>query len=84
MELKKAEEMPGCTGLIPKDAILLDMMLTHARLAKLYADTDQANLSLQHVNEALACARSADKWSSVTNQTSLQALVDRIDHGAHD
>jgi hypothetical protein len=58
------------------------MMLTHARLGRLYAQTEQTNLSVQHFSEALKCAKKGVQ--TVTNQDSLLELVDRIDRNARD
>ena len=67
-----------------KPMLRSDMMLTHARLAKLYAETGQTNLSAQHVAQALACAKVAGHWSLVTNWTTLEELVGEIDRRARD
>jgi hypothetical protein len=60
--------------------ISIDLMLTHARLAKLYDESGQTNLSEQHVVEALNCAK---EWSPfITNKIILMDIVAKIDKGA--
>jgi hypothetical protein len=82
--LQKAEDSPGLAAYMPKGGLRSDMMLTHARLAKLYAATDQPSLSTQHIAQALECAKTAGPWSSVKNWTALEQRVARIDRNAKD
>lgn len=79
--LQKAEGIPG---MVPQYPIHSDMMLTHARLANLYAETGQSNLSTQHVAQAIACAKVAGHWSEITNWARLDEIVGRIDRNAKD
>lgn len=82
LAMKKAQEIPENVRLVDDRGLYLDMMLTHARLARLYAQTGQTNLSAEHFSEALGCAKQGTP--SVTNQASLEQFVDRIDRSAHD
>ena len=82
LAMKKAQDIPENVRLVDDRGLYLDMMLTHARLGRLYAETEQTDLSAQHFSEALKCAKQGTQ--SVTNQASLQEFVDRIDRNAHD
>ncbi len=82
--LQKAEDTPGLAAYMPKGGLSSDMMLTHARLAKLYAETNQPGLSTQQIAQALECAKTAGPWSSATNWTVLEQRVARIDRNARD
>lgn len=84
LALKKAKEIPENARLLNDRGLYLDLMLTHARVGKLYAETEQTNLSAQHFSEALKCAKEAGDGASITNQTSLQEMVDRLDRNGHD
>lgn len=84
LALKKAKDIPEKARLLNDRGLYLELMLTHARVAKLYAETDQTNLSVEHFSEALKCAEEAGDGATITNQTTLQAMVDRIDRNAHD
>jgi len=55
------------------------MTLTHARLAKLYAETGQTNLSEQHINEALNWAKEGHIFQWITNKSTLMELVPKFD-----
>jgi hypothetical protein len=82
--LKKAKDIPENARLLNDRGLYLELMLAHARVAKLYAETEQTNLSAEHFSEALKCAAEAGDGAAITNQISLQATVDRIDRNAHD
>jgi len=56
-----------------------DMTLTHARLAKLYAETGQTNLSEQHIDEALNWAKEGHIFQWITNKSTLMELVAKFD-----
>ena len=84
LALKKAKDIPEKARLLNDRGLYLELMLTHARVAKLYAETQQTNLSAEHFSEALKCADEAGDGAAITNQTSLQAMVDRIDRNPHD
>ncbi len=80
--LRKAEEIPESAFSEPKRAIYSDMMLTHGRLAKLYTESGETNLSAQHVAEALSCSRKTGWFQTITNQAALAELVAKIDQKA--
>ncbi len=61
----------------PQKAIAADMVLQHGRLAKLYRETGQMNLSAQHVAQALDCSKRARR--TLTNQTELADFVASMD-----
>ncbi len=82
LALKKAEDIPENVRLVNDRGFYLDLMLAHARLGRLYAETEQTNLSGEHFSEALRCAREPNQ--AITNQASLLEFVDRIDRNAHD
>jgi hypothetical protein len=84
LALKKAKDIPENARLLNDRGLYLELMLTHARVAKLYAETEQTNLSAEHLSEALKCAEKAGDGLVITNQTSLQAMVERIDRNAHE
>jgi len=77
----KAAEQAGATPFVSSQILSIDMMLTHARLAKLYGQTGQTNLSEQHFSEALDCAK-ADSKLTITNRDGLMDFVAKIDKGA--
>lgn len=79
-KLKAAEQL-GETPLLSKQIISIDLMLTHARLAKLYAEAGQTNLSARHIDEALRYAK-VDSNLEITNQDELMDFVAKIDKGA--
>jgi hypothetical protein len=76
--LKKAEEMGG--GLLTGGDLSFTVMLAHARLAKVYAESGQFDLSTQHVAIALARATQDRKFRAITNAASLAEIVARLDH----
>ena len=59
--------------------ILRGMMFTHARLAKLYTEAGQTDLSAKHVAEALRFAGETGKFPAVTNQPALTEIVAMFD-----
>jgi hypothetical protein len=77
---KEAEQLGG-TPFMSKQIISVDLLLTHARLAKLYAQTGQTNLSSQHFEEALNYAKTEGKLQTITNQAALLDFVAKIDKG---
>ena len=77
--LRKAEEISENAFFLPKREISVDMMLAHARLAKLYAETGETNQSAQHVAEALSCAAKSGTCQTITNQAALAEFVAKID-----
>jgi hypothetical protein len=81
LEKLKAAEQAGATPFVSSQILSIDMMLTHARLAKLYDQTGQTNLSEQHFSEALDCAK-ADSKLTITNRDALMEFVAKIDKGA--
>jgi hypothetical protein len=56
-----------------------EMTLIHARLAKLYAETGQTNLSEQHIDEALNWAKEGRMFQGITNKSTLMELVAKFD-----
>ncbi|HEX3889298.1 MAG TPA: hypothetical protein VHX90_00485, partial [Verrucomicrobiae bacterium] len=70
LDKQKTAEQIGETPFISRQIISIDLMLTHARLAKLYAEAGQTNLSVQHIDEALNYAK-ADNKLTITNQDEL-------------
>jgi|SRR5208282_1412001 len=80
LDKQKAAERIGETAFISKQIISIDLMLTHARLAKLYAQVGQTNLSAQHIEEALDYARTDSKLA-ITNKDTLMDFVAKIDKG---
>ena len=68
--------------LLTKMDIHFDMMLTHARLAKVYAAMGQSELSQQQLADALRCASQEHKLQSITNQAVLTEILARVDKGA--
>lgn len=79
--LKKTHEMPENPRLMTRRMLAFDLTLAHARLAKLYAETGETQLSAQHVTEALAYAQKSSA-AGITNQTGLAELIDRLDQKA--
>jgi hypothetical protein len=73
---QKAVEQNGGTALLGKRIASMDLMFTHARLAKLYAEAGQTNLSEQHISEALQCDR------DFTNRDELMDFISKVDKGA--
>ena len=72
---QKAAEQNWGTAFPGKHIVSLDLMFTHARLAKLYAEAGQTNLSAEHIAEALQY----DK--GITNQDELMDFVSKVDKG---
>ncbi|MEI6195224.1 MAG: hypothetical protein WCS42_12935 [Verrucomicrobiota bacterium] len=81
LDKQNATDHIGETAFMSKQIISIDLMLTHARLAKLYAEDGQTNLSEQHFNEAINCAK-VGKKSTITNRDTLMDFVTKIDRGA--
>jgi hypothetical protein len=81
LDRQKAAEQTGETPLFSKQILSIDLMLTHARLAKLYAEAGQTNLSAQHFDEALRYAK-LDSNLEITNQDELMGFLAKIDKGA--
>jgi hypothetical protein len=81
LDMEKEAEQFGETPYINKHILSIDMMLTHARLAKLYDQAGQTNLSEQHFIEAGNCAK-ADSNLTITNREELMDFVAKIDKGA--
>lgn len=81
LDKQKAAEQIGETAFESRQMISIDLMLTHARLAKLYGEVGQTNLSRQHIAEALRYAKS-DSNLAITNRDSLMVFVAKIDEGA--
>jgi len=73
---QKAAEKNWGTAFLGKHIVSMDLMFTHARLAKLYAEAGQTNLSEQHISEALQCDR------EFTNRDELMDFVSKVDKGA--
>ena len=84
IELNKAAGNEGYVSTLPEGIVPFDTMLAHARLAKLYGETQQAERSTQQVAQALECAKRARNCSAVTNWAALVKLVERIDRNARD
>jgi hypothetical protein len=81
--LQKLEEMVGTNPVfMTKMMVNFDSMLTHARLAKLYAEAGKSDLSTQQVAEALKCASQDGKLLAITNQATLTEILARVDKGA--
>ena len=81
--LKKAEQTLGGNAIIfAKHNPNFDMMLAHARLAKVYAAAGQVDLGARQLAEALRRASQDRKLQSITNEIALGDIVDRIDKGA--
>jgi hypothetical protein len=73
---QKAVEQNGGTAFLGKRIASMDLMFTHARLAKLYAEAGQTNLSEQHISEALHYDR------DFTNRDELMDFISKVDKGA--
>src|ERR1051326_2825366 len=56
----------------------IDMIVTHGRLAKLYAETGETRLSAQHVEEAVSCAAEI-QYTNITDQVTLAEFVAKMD-----
>jgi len=81
LDKQKALDETGGNALVSRKMISIDLVLTHGRLAKLYGETGAANLSAQHVAEALHYAQS-DRNLGVTNRDALMDFVAQTDNGA--
>ena len=81
LQRQKAAEQIGETPFLSKQIMSVDLMLTHARLAKLYGEAGETNLSEQHFAEALHYAE-ADGKPAITNRDTLMGFVEKIDKGA--
>jgi len=78
--LKQAEEFASDNSIImTRTTIRFDAMLTHARLAKVYAAAGQSDLSAQEIAEALKCAQQDRRLRTITNETALIEFVKRVD-----
>ena len=82
LDKEKEAEQFGETRFMSKQIISIDLLLTHTRLAKLYAQVGETNLSSQHFEEALNYAKSEGKLQAITNQVTLMDFVAKIDKGA--
>jgi len=82
--LKEMEDQIGSENpvLLTKMDVHFDMMLTHARLAKVYAAMGQPELSRQQLADALQCASQEHKLQTITNQAVLAEILARVDKGA--
>ena len=80
-KIKEAQQFEA-NPLFAKPFLSDEMMLAHARLAKLYAQTGETNLAAQHITEALQCAKESGHASWFTNSDALMRFVAKIDHGA--
>jgi hypothetical protein len=76
-KMKEAAQI-GETRLLSKEILATDLMLTHARLAKLYEQTGQSDVAAQHLNEALNYAK-AGRQTWITNRDSLMNFVAKLD-----
>lgn len=81
LDKQKAAEQIGQTAFMSRQMISIDLMLTHARLAKLYAEVGQTNLSAKHIEQALSYAK-IDSKLTITNRVGLMDFVAKIDKGA--
>ena len=80
MTLQKAQEIGSESPVfMTRLEILRGMMFTHARLAKLYAESGQTDFSAKHVAEALRIANETGKFPAVTNQPALTEIVAMFD-----
>lgn len=81
LDRQQAAEKAGETAFLSRQIIATDLMLTHARLAKLYGAAAQPNMITQHITEALRYAK-IDTNLAITNQDTLMSFLARIDKGA--
>jgi hypothetical protein len=77
LDKQTAYDQMGNTNIFNKKMMAIDMMLTHARLAKLYTESGQTNLSEQHIAEALNYAQ--DGMRLITNEVVLMDFVAKLD-----
>lgn len=67
----------GLSPFMNQRMIAFDLMLTHARLTRLYTETDQTNRSAQNLAEALGYAKT-DSNLAITNESTLMDFVAKI------
>lgn len=78
--LQKAQEIGSESRVfMTRLEILRCMMFTHARLAKLYAESGETNLSVKHVTEAFKFASETSTFQAVTNQSQLTEILGVFD-----
>jgi hypothetical protein len=82
LEAEQETAQSGGTPFLSKQSLSMDLMLTHARLAKLYRKTGRTNLSAQHLAEALKYTGAANNNQGITNEAALIDFVARVDKGA--
>jgi len=60
----------------------IEIIITHARLAKLYKDSGQTEEKNIHLREALAISQSSDNttFNSLTNEQSLFNKLDEFEY----
>ena len=80
-KMKEAEQY-GESSLLTKQVLADDMILAHARLAKLYNQTGETNLAARHFAEALRCSKESGRSTWFTNRDALMQFVAKIDNGA--
>jgi len=87
-KLKECEQSPehftiaGKPFFMGKQQFAFYMMTTHARLAKLYSETGQTNVSVQHVAEALNYVKEGSKYYAVTNDPTLLEFIGKQEKSA--
>lgn len=67
----------GASPFMSEPMVALDLMLTHARLARLYSETGQTNLSSSHLAEALSYAKTRSNLA-ITNESTLMDFVSKV------
>ena len=77
-KMKEAEQY-GEGPLLNKQILGDEMILAHARLAKLYTQTGETNLAARHFAEALRNAKESGRSSWFTNRDTLMQFVAKID-----
>lgn len=80
-QLKQAEALPEHSRLSSDRMLAFDLTLAHGRLAKLYAETGDTNLSAHYLAEALVYAKRSPA-AGITNQEDLAELILRLDRQA--
>jgi len=81
--LKQAEEFANDNSVfMTKSGIKVDAILTHARLAKVYAAAGQNELRAQEIAEALKIAREDRTFQTFTNESALAEFVKHVDENA--
>jgi hypothetical protein len=58
------------------------MMMTHARLAEIYGETGQTNLSQQHIPDMLGYAKDGTNYPSIAKEPALLKFVHNQEKGA--